>query len=142
MNIPSIEELLSELDEVRRERDEWHDDCRTYCEQMHKREEQITKLQAERDELKKENQIERNLRIGVEAGFDCANEEIGRRGAWIDELHVTVAKLTAERDAALEHIDNVNQIICDPYSWCDDLDVLRKIEKLLRDGSKLIGDKL
>ena len=43
-------------------------------------------------------------------------------------------------DAMENYIDDVCQVICDPYRWCDDIDVLRKIEKLLRDGSKLIGD--
>lgn len=47
-----------------------------------------------------------------------------------------------DKIAAMEnYVDDVCQVICDPYCWCDDIDVLRKIEKLLRDGSKLIGDK-
>lgn len=42
----------------------------------------------------------------------------------------------------LDHIDDVNETICNPYKWCDNIEVLRKIEQLLRKGSKLVGDKL
>lgn len=50
---------------------------------------------------------------------------------------------TSEKVSKLmNHIDDVNETICDPYRWCDDIDVLRKIEKLLLKGSQLIGDKL
>lgn len=73
----------------------------------------------------------------------------------IESLRKQVAKLEAQLaknsplldeaadkiDAMENYVDDVCQVICDPYRWCDDIDVLRKIEQLLRDGSKLIGDK-
>ena len=69
----------------------------------------LAELRAERDILKKENRIERNLRIGVEAGFDCANEEAGRLKSEVEYwkkirtenaiyFEKREAELTAERD--------------------------------------------
>ena len=87
MNIPSVECLLGELAELR----------------------------AERDILKKENRIERNCRIGVEYGFDCANEQIGRLQAEVEYwkkirtenaiyFEKREAELTAERDELLAKV--------------------------------------
>lgn len=47
---------------------------------------ELEQLRQRVQELEKENSIERNLRIGVEAGFDCANEELGRLKARIENL--------------------------------------------------------
>lgn len=152
MNIPSIESLLAELDKYKRayesadaqilslkeqrnrltdERDEWRKDCHAYADSLRRREEAILKLRTECDGWKKECDIQRNLRIGVEHGFDCANEELGRYKAYVEQLkeevqrwkysaenpnfdgrfdtwqavagkyRAEVEELTAERDAAL-----------------------------------------
>ena len=52
----------------------------------------IESLQAELTEAEQERKIERNLRIGVENGFDCANEENGRLKAWVEQLKAELAK--------------------------------------------------
>lgn len=39
------------------------------------------------------------------------------------------------------YIDDVCTILCGPYRWCDNTTVLRKIEQLLVDGNKLLGNK-
>ena len=73
------------------------------------------------DELRSENRIERNLRIGVEAGFDCANEEIGRLKAEVDYwktirtenavyFEKREAELIAERDEWKQTADLCYQI--------------------------------
>lgn len=43
-------------------------------------------------DLKEENRVERNLRVGVEHGFDCANEQIGLLRLLIDEQKAELAK--------------------------------------------------
>ena len=52
----------------------------------------IRDLVAERDEWKKECDIQRNLRVGVEHGFDCVNEELGRYKSYVEQLKEEVQR--------------------------------------------------
>jgi len=77
-----------------------------------------------------------------------AADEIEQLRQRVAELESQLAKNNPLLDEAASHIDamenyidDVCTVICDPYKWCDDIDVLRRIEKLLRDGTKLLGDK-
>lgn len=74
-------------------------------------------------------------------------EQIEQLRQRVHELETQLAKNIPLLDEAANHIDamenyidDVCTVICDPYRWCDNIDVLRKIEKLLRDGAKLLGD--
>ena len=57
-------------------------------------------------EFKEENRIERNLRVGVEYGFECANEQIGLLHQLIDEQKAELAKY---RDAPVVGCATTNE---------------------------------
>ena len=69
-------------------------------------------------------------------------------GAWEETSDPTAHALyehpdprVAELEAMKTYIDDVCTMLCGPYRWCDDVIVLRKIEQLLKDGNKLLGNK-
>ena len=92
-----IKQLTAERDELKAQWDYYQEFCKAHTANG------ITDLVVQRDDWKKECDIQRNLRIGVEAVFDTLNEDIGR--------------LKAERDAALEQVKHWRSVTQDVDAW-------------------------